>query len=203
MQRLISGVFLVLNVGLLVGFAILAGAPLPGPEPNAAGSANVAFVMLAFGSPLAVYGYWLVHRFLTFVPAEEAAFPRFFLQDMEAPELDRIWQAHSVVLIVLMPAALLTLAWWFFCTRAVALTGGGAVINLWMISELCPLTRPWGTCRLGDTGIAFVPFWHSVIWCGGFSLGALLQIGGAVKRYMQRRRTRPVKRRVALSGRGR
>lgn len=203
MQRLISSVFLVLNLGLVVGFAYVAGAPVPGTEPNATDSADMAFVMLAFGSPLAVYGYWLVHRFLTFVPAQEAAFPRFFLQEMEAPELDRIWQAHSVVLIVLMPLALLAFAWWIFCTEAVALTAGGAVVDLWLISDVCPLTRSWGTCRLGDTGPAFVPFWHSVVWCGGFGLVMLLQIGWAVTRYMQRRRTRPAKRRVALSGRGR
>ena len=208
MQRLISAVFAFLILGLVAGFALfrwslpLESASLYTDRPA------VPFVMLAFGLPVAVWGYWLVHRFLTFVPAEDAAFPRFVVTEFETAELDRLWQGHSVLVLCLLPLAGFCWAWWELCTEAQAWVRvmPDQSVNLWLTSEACPLTDDWNRCRLGADGkggVSFVPFWHSVVWCGGLSVIVAAQIGAALWRYGLRRRTRPAKRRVALSARGR
>ncbi len=216
LQAVITTVFAFLILAMIAGFAEVQwrmGWDQAGLFPE---RPAVALTLLMFGLPIALYGYWLVGRFLRFVPAHEAAFPRFALTRFETPQLDRLWQWHSLALICVLPVIGFAWAWHEFCTDGQAWLNDGShtQVSPWEMLESCGLMADWNQCRFGnltaaqqpgstENGVSFVPFWFSVVWAGGLSALVLGQVLACLVRFARRLGAEPPKRRVALGPLGR
>lgn len=201
MQAVITAVFAFLNTALIAGFMYNSWdidfglASLFDERPVA------PMIMIAFGLPVAAFGYWLVGKYLKFVSAEHSAFPRFAFTEFDNTELDMLWQKLSMLLICLLPLVGFGWAWFEFATHGQAWKNDGsfAEVSLWRpVPFELVYTDRWNDYKFGDiaaartpgngmTGASFLPFWHSVVWMGGMSLLVVWQSASCLLAFLRRR----------------
>ena len=201
MQAVITAVFAFLNTALLSGFFFNRfdmdiGLAFLFDERRVA-----PMIMLAYGLPVAAFGYGLVLRYLQHTPAGQTRFPRFAFTEFENAEMDQLWQNLSVLIVCLLPLAAFGWAWFEFATHGEVWRNDGTYTE---VSRWAPVpfelvyTDRWHDYRYGelnaartgrktDNGASFLPFWHSVIWMGGMSLCVAIQVLRITGQYLRRK----------------
>lgn len=216
MEKLISTVFSFLILALIAGlfFAQLRvefGIHELFPDRMAA-----PLILLAFGLPIAAFGYWLVSRFMRHVSPDRAAFPRYFITEFDEPELDRMWQRISMLIVCVVPLLFFAWAWMWFLNHGAAWLNDGTSapprVDRWEMVPfnlvycdalhtfgLGPECKGWDAYRFGDLaavengkgGVSFLPFWHPVLWLIPMTAVVVLQSVRLIDLYRRRRKGLP------------